>query len=81
MKITQLLIFSLITINSFSQVSEKIKNVFGNDPKHGKYLEHRGFKMYYEVYGQGAPLLMIHGNGGSIKSLENQIPFFPKNIK
>lgn len=81
MKIVQLLILSLITINSFSQVSEKVKNVFGNDPKHGKYLEHRGFKMYYEVYGQGAPLLMIHGNGGSIKSLENQIPYFSKKYQ
>ncbi|MEY4553272.1 MAG: hypothetical protein RL099_1600, partial [Bacteroidota bacterium] len=27
MKIAQLLILSLITINSFSQVSEKVKNV------------------------------------------------------
>jgi pimeloyl-ACP methyl ester carboxylesterase len=37
--------------------------------------------MYYEVYGQGAPLLMIHGNGGSIKSLENQIPYFSKKYQ
>jgi len=81
MKIAQLLILSLININSFSQVSEKVKNVFGNNPKHGKYLEHRGFKMYYEVYGHGAPLLMIHGNGGSIKSLENQIPYFSKKYQ
>ena len=36
MKIAQLIILSLITLNSFSQVSEKVKNVFGNDPKHGK---------------------------------------------
>lgn len=81
MKIAQLLILSLININSFSQVSEKVKNVFGNNPKHGKYLEHRGFKMYYEVYGHGAPLLMIHGNGGSIKGLENQIPYFSKKYQ
>ena len=81
MKIAQLLILSLININSFSQVSEKVKNVFGNNPKHGKYLEHRGFKMYYEVYGHGAPLLMIHGNGGSIKSLKNQIPYFSKKYQ
>ena len=81
MKIAQLLILSLININSFSQVSEKVKNVFGNNPKHGKYLEHRGFKMYYEVYGHGAPLLMIHGNDGSIKSLENQIPYFSKKYQ
>jgi pimeloyl-ACP methyl ester carboxylesterase len=37
--------------------------------------------MYYEIYGQGEPLLMIHGNGGSIESFSNQIPYFSKNYK
>jgi pimeloyl-ACP methyl ester carboxylesterase len=35
--------------------------------------------MYYEVYGTGKPLLLIHGNGGSIASMENQIPYFAKS--
>ena len=37
--------------------------------------------MYYEIYGQGEPLLMIHGNGGSISSFINQIPYFSKKYK
>jgi len=37
--------------------------------------------MYYETYGTGAPLLIIHGNGGSINDFTNQIPFFEKNYK
>jgi len=56
-------------------------NHFGNDPQKGKYLNHRGFKMYYEVYGQGEPLLIIHGNGGSISNFENQIPYFSKKYQ
>ena len=37
--------------------------------------------MYYEIYGTGEPLLIIHGNGGSIKKFLYQIPYFSKNYK
>ncbi|MFX8758806.1 alpha/beta fold hydrolase, partial [Acinetobacter baumannii] len=37
--------------------------------------------MYCETYGEGAPLLIIHGNGGSINNFMKQIPFFEKNYK
>jgi pimeloyl-ACP methyl ester carboxylesterase len=37
--------------------------------------------MYCEIYGSGKPLLLIHGNGGSIKSFENNIPYFSKKYK
>jgi pimeloyl-ACP methyl ester carboxylesterase len=49
---------------------------FGNNDASGKYLSMRGFRMYFEVYGKGEPLLVIHGNGGSIASMAGQIPFF-----
>lgn len=54
---------------------------FGNNTKAGKYADIRGFKMYYEVYGTGKPLLLIHGNGGSIENFKNQIPYFAKSYK
>lgn len=54
---------------------------YGNNPKAGRYVATRGFRMYYETYGQGKPLLMIHGNGGSIAHFSNQIPYFSKNYK
>ena len=37
--------------------------------------------MYYEVYGKGEPLLVIHGNGGSIASMRKQIPFFSRHYR
>jgi pimeloyl-ACP methyl ester carboxylesterase len=55
--------------------------VYGNNTAVGKYADIRGFRMYYEVYGAGKPLLIIHGNGGSIKDFKNQIPYFAKNYK
>jgi pimeloyl-ACP methyl ester carboxylesterase len=49
---------------------------YGDNPAAGKFYNVRGFKMYCEIYGKGKPLLMIHGNGGSIKSFEHNIPYF-----
>jgi pimeloyl-ACP methyl ester carboxylesterase len=37
--------------------------------------------MYYETYGEGEPLLLIHGNGGSINNFFYKIPFFSKYYK
>ena len=37
--------------------------------------------MYCETYGEGEPLVFIHGNGGSIKHFVNQIPYFSKKYK
>ena len=57
------------------------KNIYGRNKETGKYYDIRGFKMYAEVYGEGQPLLFIHGNGGSISHFTNQIPYFAKKYK
>ncbi len=57
---------------SFSQTNTD----YGNNKTAGKYFTLRGVKIYAERYGKGLPLLMIHGNGGSIASMAKIIPFF-----
>ena len=42
---------------------------------------HDGVNLYYEIYGEGEPLLLIHGNGASIGSLSAQIEFFKTHRK
>ena len=49
---------------------------YGDNPAAGHYAEANGIKMYYEIYGDGSPLLLIHGNGQSIVSMQPQIEFF-----
>jgi len=49
---------------------------YGDNPAAGKYYEIHGFRMYCEVYGSGPPVLMIHGNGGSIAAFSKNIPYF-----
>lgn len=44
------------------------------------YSEVNGLKMYYEIYGQGKPLVLIHGGGSTIQtSFEKIIPLLAKN--
>ena len=56
-------------------------SILGNNEDVGKYLKTRGFKMYYETYGEGKPLLFIHGNGGSMRAFINQAPYFAQHYK
>ena len=82
-KVSTILLFIFLTQSIYSQDTAKIYNElnYGSNAEIGKYAEIRGFKMYYEIYGIGEPLLIIHGNGGSIGNFFNQIPFFSKNYK
>jgi pimeloyl-ACP methyl ester carboxylesterase len=57
------------------------KSPYGKNKLVGKYYDIRGFKMYAEVYGKGQPLLIIHGNGGSINNFVYQIPYFSKKYQ
>jgi pimeloyl-ACP methyl ester carboxylesterase len=54
---------------------------FGSNPAAAKTFSHDGVRLYYEVYGTGEPLLLVHGNGGSIADLGAQIGHFRKRYK
>ena len=54
---------------------------YGNNKTAGKYYSIRGIKMYCEIYGKGKPLLMIHGNGGSVLDFKMNIGYFSRFYK
>lgn len=77
-----LILALLVPTLIFSQSKKSTPFIdYGNNAKVGKYITTRGIKMYYETYGKGEPLLMIHGNGGSISAFKYQIGFFQKHYK
>ena len=44
------------------------------------YSEVNGLNMYYEMYGEGKPFVLLHGGGSTIQtSFEKVIPLFAKN--
>lgn len=84
----QLLLLSACTLlaaSTLAQVAPAAKPgvkefTLGKNPN-GKFYNIRGFKMYTETYGKGAPLLIIHGNGGSMHDFTNQVPYFRQHYK
>jgi pimeloyl-ACP methyl ester carboxylesterase len=54
---------------------------YGSNVEDGRTFTHDGVKLYYEVYGMGEPLLLVHGNGGSIVDFKAQIDCFRKSYK
>ena len=53
---------------------------YGSNTFAGHYVNVNGIELYYEIYGSGHPLLVMHGNGGSINSMREQIPYFSKHF-
>ncbi len=54
---------------------------YGADPAAGHTFVHDGVTLYYETYGTGEPLLLVHGNGGSIGNFSAQIEHFRKHYR
>lgn len=75
-KIFNLLIVLLLCITGSFAQSDPV--LYGNNKLAGHFATINGIQLYYEIYGSGEPLIMLHGNGGSINSFKFQIPFFEK---
>ncbi|MBX2920923.1 MAG: alpha/beta hydrolase [Chitinophagaceae bacterium] len=54
---------------------------YGNNDKSGNFVTVNGIKLYYETYGSGEPLLLLHGNGGSISGQAVRIASFRNKYK
>jgi pimeloyl-ACP methyl ester carboxylesterase len=50
-------------------------------PSEGHYASVNGLRMYYEVHGEGNPLLLLHGGATSIETFTHQIPFFAREFQ
>jgi len=81
-RIASTLFVLLLAVTTNSHAFEnKEKMPYGNNNQTGKMADINGIKIYYEVYGKGEPLLLIHGNGQNISEMHNQIEYFAKKNK
>ena len=81
---TYLMMFLVLFIHIGIQVcSQEIYNntKVGSNREIGKYATIDKIQIYYEIYGQGAPLLLIHGGLGSIENFKNCIPTLASHFK
>ena len=67
-------------ISYYQHKEDAKKSIYGKN-KTGKYIDVNDAKIYYEEYGQGEPLIFLHGNNGSIEDFYQQIPFFAKQYR
>jgi pimeloyl-ACP methyl ester carboxylesterase len=71
---------TILLLLLFTAASECQIN-YGSNEQVGRDAAVNGIKVYYEVYGAGEPLLLLHGNGGSIQNFLYQIPELSKHFK
>lgn len=75
-----ILFFILLNIYTVAAQTE-ISIPYGNNKEAGNYKDINGIKMYYEIYGSGKPLVLLHGNGGSIKGHARRIEYFKNQFQ
>ncbi len=69
-----------IILTSCNQAKEGTESIRYGSNK-GKYLTLHGTKIYYEEYGEGIPLLLLHQGLGSIENLSDIIPELSKHFR
>lgn len=60
---------------------EADNSIYGKNTSVGKFLKLKNTDLYYEIYGEGEPLILLHGNSGSIKEFYQQIPTLSQQYK
>lgn len=68
-------------IDNSQNILEAGKSIYGKNESAAQYLKLKDLDLYYEVYGEGEPLVLLHGNSGSIKDYYQQIPVLSKQYK
>lgn len=75
-----LTIFTLTSCNN--KTTKDMTTTNNNLTFKSGYSEANGIKMYYEIYGHGKPLVLIHGGGSTIQTnFDKIIPLLAKNRK
>lgn len=73
------LIISMAFICCGEAKEEKQPIKYGSN--NGRYLTIKGTKIYYEEYGNGTPLLLLHQGLGSIENLGDLLPELSKHFR
>jgi len=68
-------------LSKVAHVKYYLWKVFSGRSGKGQYANINDIKMYYEIHGEGEPLLLLHGGLGFIETFYNQIPNLAKEFR
>lgn len=77
----KLVVLTFFLFLASCNTKKEVQIEYGSNPSVGKYIDVNDIKIYYEVYGEGEPLLLLHGNSGSIENFIYNIPELSKHFK
>lgn len=78
--ILALTVLTLISCNENRKIDSSHKGMTSIAELKSGYSEVNGIKMYYEIYGEGKPLVLIHGGGSTIQTTFGRvIPMLAKH--
>lgn len=78
MKTIQIITFLLIIVN----INIRSQDIpYGVNEKAGRYCNVDDANIYYEVYGEGKPIVLLHGGYGYIDQFKYYIPILSKKFK
>lgn len=63
------------------QSREYMNLMIGNNPQIGRTISVDNARIYYEIYGEGEPLFLLHGNNEGINSFREQIEPLSKRFR
>jgi pimeloyl-ACP methyl ester carboxylesterase len=76
-----LLCWLLSAMTIFAQQTVQPVPAYGDNLRAGHFYPLRGIRIYTETYGKDCPLLLLHGNGGSMNAFSKNIPFLSKRYR
>lgn len=71
----------LLSLSNTGSASEEKNTGYGSNPEQGGFVAINDIQMYYEIYGEGEPIALIHGSGQDISAMRHQIDYFASKYK
>ena len=65
--------FMVFHRRAVGKIAFDFSRIVSSEAHGGRYAQLNGVRLYYETYGSGPPVLVLHGGSGALEDMRNQI--------